>query len=139
MGLSDVRAYFRTSMESLGYNEWRDGFNAENIPSTLLDNSFHIVSGDITPTVNHQGHEFDCPITIRIFKKGFLDPVSAIDESYIDVETIYAEILSPANRLTVDVHDVVPTGISVNPLTLQNDNAAVVEINFNAKTFMRFS
>lgn len=126
-------------MESLGYSEWRDGFNSENIPSSLLDNSFHIVSGDVSPTVNHQGHEFECPITIRIFKKGFLDPVSAIDDSYVDVETIYAEILSPSNRLGSSVHDIVPTGISVSPLTLQNDNAAVIDIQFNAKTFMRFS
>lgn len=139
MALTDIRVYFRTQMEALGYVEWRDGFNADNIPSTLLDNSFHIESGDVTPTVSsHQVHEFDCPVTIRIFMKGFLDPVSAIDDSYASVETIYSGLLLPSNRLGTTVQDIIPTSVRVSPLTLQNDNAVLVEIDFNAKTFMGF-
>lgn len=139
MALSDIRSYFRTHMEALDYVEWRDGFNAENIPSTLLNNSFHIESGDVTPTVsNHQVYEFDCPVTVRIFLKGYLDPVSAIDDSYASVEDIYSELLLPSSRLTTAVKDIVPTAVRVSPLTLQNDNAVLVEIDFNAKTFMSF-
>jgi hypothetical protein len=139
MALTSVRSYFRTAMETLGYVEWRDGFTNDNIPSTLLTNSFHIESGDLAPTAsNHQVYEFDCPITIRVYLKGYLDPVSAIDDAYTVVEDIYSEILLPSARLGSAIQDVVPAAVKVSPLTLQNDNAVLVEINFNAKTFLGF-
>jgi hypothetical protein len=126
-------------MEALGYIEWRDGFNTEDIPATLIDNSFHIESGEIAPTASsHQVYEFDCPVTIRVYLKGFLDPVSAIDDAYTAVEAIYSGLLLSSNRHGTTVQDVKPLSLKVSPLTLQNDNAVLVEINFNAKTFMGF-
>lgn len=141
MGLVDVRAYFRDRLDSLGYTEWTDGFNVENIPSTILDRSYHVESGDISTTAsNHQPHRFDCPVTVRLFIKGYLDPKSAIDDSYALCEDILAEVLLPTNRLDTanGLSDVQPQGISVRPLTLQNDNGVVLEINFLAITFLNF-
>jgi hypothetical protein len=126
-------------METLGYEEWRDGFNFENIPSTLLDKSFHIESGDVVPTTsNHQLHEFSSPIVIRVYLKGFLDPVEAIDNAYDTADDILAEILLPSNRLGTNVKDIVPTNISVKPLNDQNDNSVLLELSFEGITFNRF-
>ena len=137
--LSLVRTYFRDRLEFLGFEEWRDGFNFENIPSTLLDKSFHIESGDVAPTAsNHQVHEFSSPIIIRVFLKGFLDPVEAIDSAFDSADDIMAEVLLPANRLGVNIKDVVPTNISVKPLSDQNDNSVLLELSFEGVTFNRF-
>ena len=126
-------------MDAISYNEWRDGFNVENIPSTVLDKSYHVESGDISTTASsHQPHRFDCSITLRVFFKGYGDPIQAIDDAYLYCEGILAEILDPANRLNNPLTDVQPQGISVNPLTLQNDNAVILEINFLAITFIKF-
>lgn len=139
MCLAQVRTYFRNRMEALGYEEWRDGFNKDNIPSTLLDRVFHLESGDIAPTAsNHQVHAFSSPITIRVYLKGFLDPASAIDTALESADLILDEILLPSNRLGTETKDVVPSSISVNPLTDNNDNSVLLELGFEAKTFKRF-
>lgn len=139
MCLAQARIYFRNRMETLGYSEWRDGFNKDNIPSTLLDQVFHLESGEIAPTAsNHQVHEFSSPIVVRVFLKGFLDPATAIDNALETADTILEEILLPSNRLGTEVKDVIPIGISVNPLSDSNDNAVLLELNFEAKTFKRF-
>jgi len=139
MSLLDVRTYFRAQMDTTGYEEWRDGFNTENIPSTLLDRSYHIESGVITATTsNHQVHEFNCPVTVRVYLKGFLDPVTAIDDAYVVAETILGVLLLPADRLGTCVKDVVPINITVSPLTQQNDNSVIVQLDFEAITFIRF-
>lgn len=127
-------------MDTAGYTEWRDGFNFENLPSSILDRSYHIESGEIESTSsNHQVHEFNCPITVRLFLKGYLDPVQAIDDAYTDVESILAALLSPDDRLGTDVFDVVPGNIAIVPLATSNDNSLIVEMVFSAKTFMKFT
>lgn len=139
MALIDVRPYFRTKLESLGFVEWRTEFNVENIPRTLLTKSYHIESGIIAPTAsNHQVHKFNCPIVIRVFLKGYLDPASAIDDAYISAQSILSAILPPAQRLNATVNDVVPTSIAVNPLNDANDNSVILEIGFDAVTFIKY-
>lgn len=139
MCLADVRIYIRNRMETLGYEEWRDGFNVENIPSTMLERSFHIESGDIAPTAsNHQVHQFISPLIVRVYLKGYHDPVEAIDQAMETAEEILEDILLPSNRLGTEVKDVTPTNISVKPLNDQNDNAVILELGFDATTLKRF-
>jgi hypothetical protein len=131
MFIADVRPYFRTRMETLGYEEWSDGFNNENIPETLLERVFHLESGEIAPTAsNHQVHE--------VYLRGFNNPVEAIDNAYVVAETILADILLPANRFGTCIKDVEPGAISAKPLSDRNDNSVILEMSFVAKTFMKF-
>lgn len=139
MSLIDVRSYFRTHLDSVGFSEWTDGFNTENIPGTLLDRSYHIESGVISSTAsNHQAHLFICPITIRVFYKGFVDTQGAIDDAYVDATSILAEVLLPANRLGSSLQDVVPSSISVTPLSSTNDNSLILQMEFEVKTYIKF-
>ncbi len=139
MAITDVRQYFKDRMYALGYNEWTDAFNIENIPSSILDKSFHVESGAIASSAsNHQPHRFDCSITTRLFLKGYNNPSEAVDDAYVHCEDILGEILSPSNRLGTNVHDVQPVSIAVDPLTASNDNSVVLIIIFNAITFMKF-
>jgi hypothetical protein len=78
MTLGGLRAFFRTRLDGLGYTEWTDGFNIENIPSTVLDMSYHLAVGDIrSGPANQLLHVFDYPLTVSIFLKGFRDPAEA--------------------------------------------------------------
>jgi|CXWL01.1.fsa_nt_gi hypothetical protein len=139
MSLINIRSYFRTHLDAVGFTEWTDGFNVENIPSTILDNSYHIENGVIASTAsNHQAHLFRCPVTIRVFYKGFADPASAIDNAYVGAESILAEVLLPSNRLGSSLQDVIPINISVTPLSNTNDNSVILQIEFEVLTFMKF-
>jgi hypothetical protein len=57
MSLTSVRPYFRTHCNALGFTEWMDGFNIENIPSTLIDMAYHIGPPQTTGISNNQGDQ----------------------------------------------------------------------------------
>jgi len=139
MALTDARSYLRDRLEALGYEEWRDGFNIENIPSTRLSDAFHIESGSVDSAASsHQPHSFNCNFTLRVWLNGYLDLAEAIDDAYEKAEAIYAEILLPANRLSSTIQDVVPNSFSVTPLAESNDNTVQLEFSFLLKTFINF-
>lgn len=140
MTLGGVRDFFRTRLDGLSYNEWGDGFNIENIPSTILDKSYHLQVGQIrTGPANQMHHTFDYPITVSLFFKGFRDPSSAIDSSLDSAQDVLNDILNPAQRLqTGGLKDIRPVGILVRPLAGSNDNTVVVEISFSVLMIYAF-
>jgi hypothetical protein len=140
MTLGGVRAFFRSRMDGLGYREWTDGFNVENMPSTILDKMYHLEVGAIkSGPANQMHHIFDYPITVRVVFKGFRDPSSAIDLSLDAGQEILDDILSPAQRLQTDgLKDIRPVNISVSPLADSNDNTVVIELEFSALMIYAF-
>ena len=140
MSLSSVRDLFRTRLDGLGYREHKDGFNFENIPQTLLDESYHLEIATITgSTTNQLTTFFEYPLNVRIFLKGFRDPASAIDDAITRAEEILADILSPSVRYGDDVKDIVPNTIEVNPLAITNDNDVILEMTFTSRIFCNFT
>jgi len=138
--LSSVRPYFRARMNSLGFKEWQDGFAVDNIPRTLLNGSYHIEANSVTPTrPNQQLVTFEIESIIRVHFKGYRSPSDAIDKAYVEAETILADILQPANKLSGPcIKDVYLASITVNPLGATNDNAVILELTFNAVTYGKF-
>lgn len=133
MSLSDVRPFFRTRLDSLGYKEWQDGFAFDNIPQTLLDGSYHIESGTISGSpVNQRTQSLEYGIVVRVFFRGFRDPAGAIDSAISASETILADILSTSNRVGTDIKDVLVNSIVPTPLSGTNDNDVILEIDFSA-------
>lgn len=142
MALTDVRAYFRTRMNALSYKEWDDGFNVQNIPSTILNGSYHIETGSISGRPSpHIGHEFEYPVTVRLFLKGYRTPASAIDNSITAGQNILSGVLATANRLGngSTIMDIVP--VSIEPIRLDgtNDNSVILELQFVARVMMNFT
>jgi len=132
MSLVSVRPYFRARLDSLNYVEWTDGFNIENIPQTILNNSYHLAIETIdSGPANQLHHEFTFPVTLRVFLRGYRDPAAAIDDAISQAETILAEVLSPSNRLGTEIKDVTPESIDVRALADSNDNDIVLEMVFN--------
>ena len=134
MSFTAPRPYMRDLMDTLNYREWTDGFNFENIPSTIFDESYHLETGLVSGLpANQVVHQFDFPLTLRVFLKGFRDPASAIDDALLRADEINASVLSPSNRLseTTGIKDVVPGTVQVLPYDTTNDNAVILEMVFN--------
>lgn len=133
-GFASCRSYFRTRMVALGYREWTDGFNFDNIPSTLLSRNkmFHIESPSASRSdaFDMESQDVDQDIILRIFLKGYRDPASAIDNAMTAKDTILEDILASENRLGATVKNVYYNNSQINPIDESNDNALVLEISF---------
>ena len=137
--LSSSRSYFRSRLNALGFKEWTDGFNVENIPKTLLSGAYHIESQAVSPTVQLQSYEFESAVLIRIYLKGYRNPASAIDEAFERAESVLESVLLPSTRLLQDcIKDVQAGSIEVEALSASNDNSVILNMNFTVKTFNKF-
>jgi hypothetical protein len=142
MTLGSVRAQFRQAVAALGFTEHDDGFNFNNIPSTLLDGSFHVELGVITTgPANQAHHTLRYPVTVRVFFKGYRDPNDQIDQALDQAQTILESVLSFDQRLAQDLNrkDIRPLSVSVNPLANSNDNAMILELEFEVYTIYVFN
>lgn len=134
MSLTKTRQYFRDRLIELKLKEWVDAFNFENIPSNILDKSFHIENGQITGIKrNHTDQELNFPVTIRIFLKGYKTPVNAIDKSIELTENLIKNACNPVNALTQGgIKNIIFESASNRVLDPSNDNLVVCELNFRA-------
>lgn len=136
--MTGVRPFIREIMEGQGFEEWTDAFNTSNIPETLLDKSFHILSPSgegVSLNMNDQVINFEQQVSI--FRKGFENPADAIDEVISDIRGILCEILSPAERVQEHLN-VIFEGFTIEPLNADNDNSVKATITFNVQVAMSF-
>lgn len=133
MTFGGVRDYFRTRLDGLSFREWTDGFNTANIPSTILDRSYHLEVGRIIGSpANQHSHIYNYPLTVTLFFKGFRDPGEAIDEALDQAYEVTADILQTSVRLqTAGLKDIRPVSISNEPLAGSNDNGIIVKLVFD--------
>lgn len=139
MSITAARSYFRARSEAVGLREWKDGFNFQNIPSTILNKSFHIEQAQIVGVkLNQNDQEINSSITIRIFVKGFRDAASGIDSALVLTEDLITECVEPGNRLTqsTGIKNIVFENANIEALGPDNDNAAVASLTFRAFTVL---
>lgn len=133
--ISEVRDYARVVLKSLGYQEWKDAFNVDNIPSTLLDKVFHVEHGIASQRQNNQQNlELIAPFSVTMFRKGFRDPNAALDDAAVLTDTIIKEFLAPENRLTQQgtIKNIAFESAEMTPISASNDNAVLVKVAFSA-------
>lgn len=132
MSLELVRPYFRTRVSALGYTEWTDGFGIDNIPETVLDKSFHITHGAVSPrSRSGQDIVYTVPITVNVFFKGYREVTLAIDEGMGGAEAIVNACIKQANYVA-PIKLVELDTFTVEPYDeVDNDNIVKAEINFN--------
>lgn len=139
MSFAVIRPFFRSRLEALGYTEHADAVDFSNIPSNLLSETFQIESLPISGgPANQRAHEFDYGLILRVFKRGFADPVTAYDSADSDIGLILSDLLAPSVRLGVDIKDIVPLSISKIPLSGSDDNDLIIEFNFSVKVILCF-
>lgn len=118
--MTTLRPYFRSRLASLGFNEWPEPFDFQNIPSNIIDRSFNLELGTITGTERmHLHHEFDALVTVRAFFKGFREPATALDEAIARAELIFKDCCKAENWGPTPLKGV--TVQSVDFLPLDND------------------
>ena len=140
MSLTVVRPFLRDRMEALGFDEHRDAFNTDNIASTIMDNTFHMETGTISSEAANQiDHDFDYPIVLRVFKKGFRNTVEAYDAIDQTAQDILEDLLDPEVRLGTAIKDIVPDTILSVELDSTNDNIIVLEMSFTFKLIQCFN
>lgn len=136
MTLTDVRDFLRTRMDALLFTEWQDGFNVNNIPDTILDKAYHILSPNAeTVKLDMVILDMDFHQEIAVFRKGFRNPAEAIDAAIEDMETIIVDLISMANRFTGHLN-VIPGGFTIEPLSDDNDNSVKATLNLRVKVLL---
>lgn len=125
-------------MKALGFHEWTDAFNIENIPSTKIDRAYHLetISGSGVKQ-NQQDVELTTEVSVRFFRKGFRTPADAIDQSLTHLDQVIKDILSPQVRLTqVGIKNITLSGFSLSPLDESNDNTILASVEFSVLTVL---
>lgn len=139
MSFAAVLDYARTRMTSLGFTEHEDAFNAENIPRTKYDVTYHL---EILPATRIGGDDYNCteiqvPYVVRVYQRYFrttnTDNTSR-KNSLTVADTIVDDFIIAKNRLTTpDIKTVQFDSMVVEQLSEDNDNSAILNIQFSAK------
>lgn len=133
--ISDVKAYARARLNALGYKEWRDGFNFENIPRTLLDKSYCVELGVAVGLKDTQDSlDIDAPFTVRIFMKPRRESKGLIDEAIERADEIIFDLMAAVNRVTGTggLKNIRFDTMTIEPLKDSNDNGVIAKITFAA-------
>lgn len=141
MSVTAARAYFRARGAAINLKEWKDGFNFENIPTSIINKSFHITQGVATGVkLNQNDQEMIFPVTVEIFTKGYKDVASAIDSSIELSEDLIIECLTPTTRLTqsTGIKNIIFESVSYEPLSNSNDNSVIAKVTFRVLTILGF-
>ncbi len=132
--IADVKGYARARMVALKYVEWSDGFNFKDIPKNSLNKSFHVELTEASGSGNIQDNQdIAVPFTVRIFSAATGDPKAKIDADLARTDTVIAEFVKAANRLTQAVVKTVTfVRMQVEPLDRSNDHGTIIKIEFKA-------
>jgi len=131
MSLGLIRPYYRDKMETLGYEEWPDAFNTENIPSTNLNKAYHLGAGPIsTIQLDQNSTDVSLEVIVSFFLRGFSDPIEALDDAHTEAQTIIETIMNVADRTTGDVKNIELNSGDFVPLNDTNDNSVLGIVSF---------
>lgn len=142
MSLTAVKPYLQARAKESGLHEWKDGFNTDNIPSSVLDKAYHI-SFDLDQVQhvsrNQYDQEFDWPVTTEIFTKGYKDPAAGIDSAVRIAEDFIKRCVAPATCLTQTsgIKNVTFVSSTSEKLGDSNDNAIKTTIVLRFKVIVR--
>lgn len=132
MSFEAIRPYFKARCEAVGLSEHDDSFNIDNIPDTIIDDSFHVSFDSFNGIKSNQNdQEISVPVSVVFYKKGFRYPSEGIDNALIKAEALIKEAQSTTNRLGTVIKNVTTSDGVVEPITLANDNIVRVKIVFN--------
>lgn len=137
MSVSLVKPYVVGKMNTLGFTQWTDAFGEDNLPSTLLDKSYHfrIVSLDGV-AVNQETMEFNLLFEVKIFFKGFHDTGDSLDQSLVDCQSVIADLQNIADQATAQIKGMYFDSMTLEPFDeAVNDNIIVATLRFNARVF----
>ena len=138
MSWTNIRSYFNDRCEEQGLSEWEDAFNTDDIPSTVIDGSFHVQFKDFDGDgQNHRDQETTVNVEVQFFLKGFAKPRDAVDAVIIKAEAIVKSSIIETNRLTQDFKNVIFRSMSIEPFSDSNDNIARARMQFSIRSILQ--
>jgi hypothetical protein len=139
MSLTLIKPYFRAGLNSLGFYEWTDGFPSDNIPSTLVEESYqHNIEDIAGDALGALDHGFSVTYLVEVFFNGYRDVKTNIDRAVSRGEDIVVQLCNPANY-DPSVHRVELNSMNISPLSDElNDNVIKVELRFQVKVSVCF-
>jgi hypothetical protein len=130
--ISEIRPYFTTVAKSIGLKEHTDAFFDENIASSVIDKSFHVLleQGNTTK-VDNNFLSLSFPCRFRFWIKGYQTPTVAATKAEELVEIFIKAACKADLRLgQACIKNVLPGSILVEGLANDNDNVAQATISF---------
>jgi hypothetical protein len=119
-------------MNALGFTEWKDGFNLDNIPSTKLEKAYHIETRTASVTGWSQTDlTVSQRVRIQAFRKGYGCAADAIDNVLLDADSIVNKMITPTIRLTTNIKNIRLLQMDIEPIDATNDNAAMMSLDFD--------
>lgn len=137
MSVTLVKPFVTSKLTALGYTEWTDAFGEDNLPSTLIDKSFHyrIISVDGT-SFNQETIEYNLIFEVKIYFKGFNNTGSALDQSLADCEIVIADFQNIADQSTSQIKGLYFDSMTLEPLDeALNDNIIVATLRFSVRVY----
>lgn len=136
--ISKIRTYIKNQVSSYDstYQHWDDGFNRDNIPSTILDKSYFISYQVPSVDQSQAFHEYSVEVSIEFFHKGFRNITQAIDTYSDNAILISDNILSVSNIEAFRLTDDFPIqSVGLNSMAIDNiqsnDNSFIITLDFN--------
>ena len=138
MSLDTVRPYFKARMEKLGLSEWKNPFDTQNIPKTIIKSAYNITLGTLQEVKNNQLNlDLVVPVNVKMFAKAYKEHMVAYDQAVSLAQDAIIEIMKPSNRLTqVGIKTIRIGSMTIDPLSPSDDNIMVVNFVFNVSLAM---
>lgn len=132
MKLVNIYPYFRARMKLQGFDEWTDGFNRQNIPSTIRNKSFQILTPSMTGGPVNQNHQdTSTTVSIQYILNGYRHSTEAKEKAMLLNESIIKDICNIKNR-TATLLNVIFEGLDMDQLNPDDDNQVLVDLEFTA-------
>lgn len=139
MSLMQVRPYFSSVLTGIGLVEWDDVFGQDNIPSNVIDKSFHQSFLDFSGiTTTAQDMEITVSVGIRIHFKAFRDTNNIMQECIQQCEDAIRACVDPESfKNTTQIKGVYFQSMNIEPFELENnDNIVVAVLAFDCRVFV---
>lgn len=130
--MKDIRVYLRERLSSLGYSEWRDEKNVENVPRSKLESIFHI---EMSSADTIKQNQVDLVLQIRpvvsLFKIGLRDTSGNADECFDIITNVIKAVTKSSLALTQsNIKLIRADNFSVEEADVSNDNIFLIKIVF---------
>lgn len=137
MSISVVKPFISAQVNSLGFEEWEDAFGENNIPSTIIDRSYHqAVVSVLGSGINQETVEYTVVHSTKLFFKAFNQTDVSVDNAIGEAEEVLKKFLSVPDYTSAGLKGVFLDSIDIAPFdNEENDNIIVVTITLNIKVF----
>ena len=137
MSIAVVKPFISAQVNSLGFEEWEDAFGNNNIPSTIIDRSYHqLVVNVLGSGISQETLEYTVIHEVKLFFKAFNQTDVSVDKAIVEAEEVLKKFLNVPDYTTAGLKGVFLDSIDISPLdNEENDNIIVVTITLNIKVF----